>query len=51
MMTFKGLCDERIKDVDEAVDDAVKKYVGQTLAPTQIKRLETIRDDLENQEQ
>ena len=47
-MTFKDLWDRQIKDV-KAVDDAVKKYIGQNFAPMQIKCLKAIRDVLEDQ--
>ena len=46
MTSYKGFCMKRINDVN----DAVKEYREKTLAPEQIKRLETIRDKLVEQE-
>ena len=46
MTTYKTLCTNRIRDVN----DAVKEYTGKTLALQQIERLEAIRDKLVEQE-
>ena len=47
MTSYKTLCVKRIK----AVADAVKEYTGKTLALEQIKHLESIRDNLRDQEE
>ena len=47
MTSYKTLCVKRIK----AVADAVKEYTGKTLALKQIEHLESIRDNLRDQEE
>ena len=46
MTTYKTLCTNRIRDVN----DAVTEYTGKTLALQQIERLEAIRDKLVERE-
>ena len=46
MTSYKTFCMKKIK----AVADAVKEYTGKTLALKQIEYLESIRDDLRDQE-
>ena len=46
MTSYKTLCVKRIK----AFADAVKEYTGKTLALKQIEHLESIRDNLRDQE-
>ena len=46
MTSYKSLCMKMIK----AVADAVKEYTGKTLVVKQIEHLESIRDNLRDQE-
>ena len=49
MTMYKTLCSKRAKAIDDAVNKSVKEHIGKVLGPKQIKHLEYIRAEFEDQ--
>ena len=46
---YRTLCSKRAKAIDDAVNKSVKEHIGKVLGPKQIKHLEYIRAEFEDQ--